>query len=99
MQPSKRSSVTSVTPNERCGEGTVALAATANNGTLNWFTTDLGGLSIGAGEDFTTPSIVATTNFYVSATHNGCTSDRTPVLATVKSVPVILSTTLHNVVK
>jgi hypothetical protein len=50
---------------------------------LNWFTASTGGASIGTGASFTTPSISATTTYYVSATNSGCTSARTAVVATV----------------
>ncbi len=75
--------VASTTPGNRCGTGTVNLAATASAGTLNWFTALTGGTSIGTGAAFTTPSISATTTYYVSATNSGCTSARTAVVATV----------------
>jgi hypothetical protein len=75
--------VASTTPGNRCGTGTVNLAATASAGTLNWFTASTGGASIGTGASFTTPSISATTTYYVSATNSGCTSARTAVVATV----------------
>ena len=33
-----------------------------------------GGTSLGTGASFTTPSISATTNYFVDATANGCTT-------------------------
>ena len=80
--------VTATTTGERCGTGTVILGATASAGTLNWYDVQSGGTSKGTGTSFTTPSISSTTTFYVDATSNGCTtSARTPVVATVKTIP------------
>ncbi|NVN96153.1 MAG: T9SS type A sorting domain-containing protein [Bacteroidetes bacterium] len=60
------SSIASTTPGSRCNSGTVSLAATANGtGTLVWHTTAFGGAPIGTGSPFTTPTITATTDFYV----------------------------------
>lgn len=52
----------------RCGPGTVTLTSTAPAGTtLNWYQNATGGLPLGTGSPFTTPSIPTTTTFYVSA--------------------------------
>ncbi|RYZ24269.1 MAG: PKD domain-containing protein [Chitinophagaceae bacterium] len=64
--------VVSNTPATRCGLGTVALQATGEPGaTLNWYTTATGGPVAGTGTSFTTPSINATTTFYVAAVNGG----------------------------
>jgi hypothetical protein len=77
-----------VTPNSRCGTGTVVLsAAGCTGGTLNWFNAATGGSSLGTGTTFTTPSLTTTTTYYVSCTINGCTSGRTPVTATINPIP------------
>ncbi len=90
--------ITATTTGERCGTGTVILGATASAGTLNWYSVQSGGTSLGTGTSFTTPSISSTTTYYVDATLNGCTtSARTPVVATVKTTPTITSTTPGNV--
>lgn len=76
--------IDSVTDNDRCGPGTVLLSATASgSATLNWYTVPVGGISIGSGPSFTTPGINTTTSFYVEAEENGCTSERTEVVATI----------------
>ncbi|MBF7092891.1 hypothetical protein IUY40_15250, partial [Flavobacterium sp. ALJ2] len=80
------------TPASRCDIGTVTLEATASAGTINWYTAASGGLSLGTGTSFTTPSLSATTTYYVSVTDNGCTSARTAVVATVNTSPTIIST-------
>lgn len=76
--------ITETSPNSRCGTGTVTLGATTSAGTINWYATSTGGSSLGTGTSFTTPSIAATTTYYVDATNNGCTTGtRTAVIATV----------------
>ncbi|WP_129021049.1 Ig-like domain-containing protein [Edaphocola flava] len=56
------------TPAERCGPGVLTLSATTAAGnTLKWFTALTGGTPVGTGNNFTTPSLSATTNYYVSA--------------------------------
>jgi poly(3-hydroxybutyrate) depolymerase len=75
-------------PASRCGTGTVTLGATASAGTINWYAAATGGASIGTGPSFTTPSISATTVYYVDATNNGCTtSSRTAITATISNAP------------
>lgn len=60
--------VLTTTNGTRCGTGTVVLQATGNTGaTLNWYAAATGGTSLGSGTSFTTPSLLTTTNFYVSA--------------------------------
>lgn len=76
-------SITNTTPASRCGAGTVTLAATASSGTISWFTSATGGTAIGTGATFTTPSISATTTYYVQASSGSCASTRTAVVATV----------------
>lgn len=67
VQVSFASNVTSTTPGSRCGTGTVALGATGSSGVLNWYSNVSGGAALGSGTSFTTPSISATTSFYVGA--------------------------------
>ena len=86
--------VTGTTPLSRCDAGTVALGASASSGTINWYSSSTGGLSLQTGTSFTTPSINATTTYYVDATNNGCTSSsRTAVVASVNASPTITGTT------
>jgi gliding motility-associated-like protein len=89
--------ITNTTPNNRCGTGAVTLQATASAGTLNWYAASTGGTSLSTGTSFTTPSISTNTTYYVEATDNGCTSaSRTPVIATINSIPTtpsVISTT------
>ncbi len=85
--------ITGSTPAERCGSGTLTLGANGSSGsTLSWFSTGTGGLILGTGNSFTTPSLNNTTTYYVEATLSGCTSaSRTAVAATIKTIPSITS--------
>jgi hypothetical protein len=80
--------ISTTTPASICGTGTVNLGATTASGTLNWYAAASGGVSLGTGTSYTTPSISATTTYYVDVTLNGCTSARTAVTATINSVPL-----------
>ena len=77
--------ITGTTPGSVTGSGTVTLGATASAGaTINWYPVLTNGTLLTSGTSFTTPSISQTTNYYVDATVNGCTSNpRTGVTATV----------------
>lgn len=86
--------ITGVTHNNRCGNGTVALGATASAGTINWYTTSTLGTSQGTGTSFTTPSLTGTSTYYVDATSGSCTTaSRTAVNATINAIPSITSVT------
>jgi hypothetical protein len=70
-------------PAKRLGSGTVSLGATASNGILNWYADSIGGSSLGTGSSFTTPVINSSTTYYIDATYEGFTSERTGVTATI----------------
>ncbi len=77
----------------RCGEGTVTLTAlaTVEDGSTiayNWFAAPTGGSSLGTGSSFETPSLTETTSYYVSASANGCVSERVEVVATINETPL-----------
>jgi gliding motility-associated-like protein len=85
--------ITSTTPNSRCDSGSVALAAAASGGTINWYNVPTGGAPLASGTTFMTPILATTTTYYVDAIENGCTSPtRTAVIATVSNSPAITST-------
>lgn len=88
--------VNSTTPASRCDAGTVTLQATATLGTLNWYDAPTGGNLVGTGTSFTTPSISATTTYYVESVVGSCTSARVSVIATVINTPAITATTPAN---
>jgi gliding motility-associated-like protein len=89
--------ITSTTPGSVCGSGQVNLAATSSTGSIHWYSAPTGGVILGTGISFTTPVIALTTTYYVDATANGCTTaTRSPVVATVKTIPaapIVFSTT------
>jgi len=61
-------SVTASTPATRCGTGTVDLSATPSTGaTIKWYAAATGGTPLATGNNFTTPSIAATTTYYAGA--------------------------------
>ena len=88
----------------RMNAGTVSLSATTGTGiTADWYANATGGnvLSGGSGTlSFTTPSISATTTYYVQARNSstGCVSStRTPVIATVNyPTPFTYSGTIYD---
>ena len=76
--------ITSTTPNSRDLAGTVTLGATASAGTISWYAALTGGGVLGTGTSYTTPSISATTTYYVETNNGGCVSSpRIAVVATV----------------
>jgi len=82
-------SITSTTPGNICGSGTVSLGATPSAGTATWYTVPSGGTTVGTGNNYTTPVLSATTTYYVETTASGCTSTRVPVVATVNTAPTM----------
>ncbi|REH00321.1 T9SS type B sorting domain-containing protein [Flavobacterium aquicola] len=81
--------ITSTTPSSRCDAGTVTLQAKTSNGTVNWYDAETAGNLQGSGTSFTTPTLTATTSYYVDA---GCPNSRKEVIATVKTTPSITIT-------
>jgi gliding motility-associated-like protein len=78
-----------VTDAARCGPGAVTLsAAGSGNGSYRWYTASTGGLLTGeVNSSFTTPSLTASTTYYVSIVSGPCESPRIGVTATVNPVP------------
>lgn len=86
-------SITSTAGASRCGTGTLTLSATTNTGIVNWYTAATGGTAVATGTVYTTPSLTATTIYYVDATNAGCTTPtRTAVTATINAVPIVTLT-------
>jgi len=78
----------------RIGTGTVMLTASASS---NWYAFANGGVSLGSGISFTTPSISATTTYYAETNSGGCVSStRTPAIATVTPVSAFSTTISPN---
>ena len=99
--------IASFTPASRCGIGTVNLSATGSAGTsLNWYAASTGGAPLGTGNTFTTPSISATTTYYVDASIGSSnvtlglaansTSCGTPANATLSDWPLRFNTTTSS---
>ena len=84
-------SITSTTPGENCGTGSVSLSAVASGGAIiNWYTAATGGSFIGTGSPVSTPPISSTTSYYAEANNNGCLSAaRVPALATINALPTV----------
>lgn len=60
----------------RCGPGTLDLTASGSTGAaLNWYTVATGGVPVFTGANFTTPSLNATTTYYVGAQQGGGNSN------------------------
>ena len=85
--------ITSTTPATRCGNGTVTLQAVASAGTIQWFANATGGTALATGASYTTPSLSATTSYFVQVSQNTCVSPRIEVAATINLLPTITSTT------
>src|SRR4029079_4278322 len=83
--------ITSTTTAVRCDAGTLSLSAVASVGTVKWYDAATGGNLVGTGTSLTTPVIAVTTTYYAEATNSGCTSARTPVVATINK-PVTITT-------
>jgi photosystem II stability/assembly factor-like uncharacterized protein len=85
--------IISTTPGSNCGSGTVNLGATASPNNINWYTVSTGGSPIATGNSYTTPTLSATTTYYVEAYNGNCKSaSRTSIVATIGTVPTITKT-------
>lgn len=78
---------TSIPNAERCGSGTLNLIPTASAFTINWYASDTGSVVLYTGSTYTTPILDSTTKYYISTTDAGCTSPRSPIIATILPVP------------
>ncbi len=75
-----------------CAGQTATLIA-QGSGTLDWFDAPTAGNLLFSGASFTTPALNANTTYYVQATVNGCSSNRTAVTVGVNPVPAAPTTT------
>lgn len=79
-------SILNVTDLIVCNASSGILSAQPSQGTIQWYTTSIGGPILQTGLDFTTPIINNTTTYYAEAIYNGCTStSRTPVVITLQT--------------
>jgi gliding motility-associated-like protein len=75
-----------------CGSGSAYLEAIASQGDVIWFDVATGGTSIATGTAFVTPVLNTTKTYYAAVSVNGCLDGaRTPVTATVTTIPTINS--------
>jgi gliding motility-associated-like protein len=66
------------------GTGTFTVQNPVAGATYAWYTSATGGTPVFTGNPFTTPALTATTQYFVEASQNGCTSaSRTRVIASV----------------
>ncbi|WP_343617432.1 T9SS type B sorting domain-containing protein [Flavobacterium sp.] len=73
-----------------CGPGSVIITASSNIGSINWFTSAVGGTSVFTGTSFTTPNLSANTTYYAEASNAGCTNtNRTAVDIIIYTPPVV----------
>ncbi|MHA6249071.1 lectin-like domain-containing protein [Pontibacter sp. CAU 1760] len=80
------------TGDERCGSGSVTLAATGGtSGAYRWYTSATEARPIAGATDakFSTPHLETTATYYVAIVGNGCESQRVPVKATIHPIPAI----------
>ena len=66
-----------------------ASASVADESTVSytWYDAPTGGNIVGTSATYTTNTLTETTSFYVSASANGCESDRVEVVATITDTP------------
>jgi len=63
---------------------------TASSGTVyKWYSAATGGTAIFTGATYTTPSLTATTNYWISNTTGGCESPRTMVTVSINPLPTV----------
>ena len=88
----------SVTPGKNCGPGNVTVSASCVAGTqVRWYAQADAATPLSTGGNITidgnslTANLTATTTFYAACynTATGCESERTPVVATINSTPII----------
>lgn len=76
------------TAGSNCGAGTVTLSATGGvDGQYRWYDSPTSTTDLGQNSSFTTPSLTATTTYYVSLFNGTCETDRVPVVATINNAP------------
>ncbi|EAY26097.1 Ig-like domain-containing protein [Microscilla marina] len=76
------------TAGANCGPGTVTLSATGGvDGQYRWYDSPTSTTDLGQNSGFTTPSLTATTTYYVSLFNGTCETDRVSVVATINANP------------
>ncbi|MFA6059944.1 MAG: PKD domain-containing protein [Taibaiella sp.] len=74
-----------------CGPGVVNLEATTTaGGSIKWYAALTGGAALATGNTYTTPSIAATTTYYIAAAQGTCeSSPRQAVVASIRTIPTV----------
>lgn len=72
-----------------CGSDSMVLGAIASSGEISWYSSATGGTMLDTGSTFATPVLSSTTTYYVSTSNFCGSSARTPVVATVNTIPVL----------
>lgn len=83
------------TGNASCGSANVELSASGGDaGEYRWYTASSGGTALAGVVNgvYTTPVLTATTTYYVALSENSCESPRTPVTATINTIPAAPTT-------
>jgi len=89
--------ITSITGDLVCENGSGILSAEASNGLVRWFDQASGGTILSNGNSFTTPTLNTATTYYVEAEFNNCISAvRTPVILEVQYTEGPISTPLQT---
>ncbi|WP_437400022.1 gliding motility-associated C-terminal domain-containing protein, partial [Flagellimonas lutimaris] len=84
--------IDSTTGDVSCGSAILNLTATASvtddsNISYTWYDAPTGGNIVGTSDTFTTNTLTETTSFYVTASANGCETERVEVVATINDTP------------
>lgn len=78
--------ISSTTPDQRCGPGTVNLSAAATSGNITWYSEDINGTTLATGPAYS-PVLSNTTTYYVSS--SVCPSAlRVPITGTIHPASV-----------
>ena len=67
--------------------GVATTLSASGTGTLYWFDQPTGGVALGSGTSFNTPTLTANKTYYVQAGNSTCASPRTAIQVTVNTLP------------
>lgn len=95
--PCNPPTITGTTAGSVCGQGSTALNATSNEGTIKWYDAATGGSTLGTGSTFNTPVISSTTSYWAEASVTGNQSTVGPVSPTAQGGTIGTQTTAWNV--
>jgi hypothetical protein len=84
--------ITSTVPGSHCSPGQVVLQALATDGVIRWYDESYGGTLLDTGTVFMTDTLFSSATYYAEASNAGCTSFRNSVIASIITIPSIVST-------